>query len=88
MLNQFNSSVENNVIKKIEYMQAVEHAVNKIPDADERRVLVEGYMTKDKHSWIKMTTMLHINKTDYYILRRKELVSLACALNREVFVEK
>lgn len=82
--NQFNSNVENNVIRKLDYMQTIEHAVNKIPDADERRILVEGYMGKTKHNWIKMSQSLLISKTDYYKKRNAALVSFACALNKEV----
>lgn len=83
--NQFNSSVEDNVIRKLDYIIAVENAVNRMNDPDERRIIVEGYMSNEKHNWIKMSSIFHISKTDYYRKRTKALVSFARALNKEVF---
>ena len=83
--NQFSSNVEDNVIRKLDYMLMIEDAVNQITDADERRVIIEGYLSKEKHNWIKMSDKLHINKTDYYNLRNRALISFASALNKEVF---
>ena len=83
--NEFHSDVESNVVKKVSYMQMIEEAVNKIPDADERRVIIEGYMSKEKHNWIKMSDKLFMNKTDYYKLRNRALITLASLLNKEVY---
>mgnify|MGYP005610882631 CR=1 FL=1 len=86
--NEFHSDVESNVVKKVSYMQVIEEAVNKIPDPDERRVIVDGYMTNEKHNYIKMQQRLHMNTTNYYKLRNKALISFAVVLNKEVFKEK
>ena len=86
--NEFHSDVESNVVKKVSYMQMIEEAVNKIPDADERRVIIEGYMTNEKHNYIKMQQKMHMNTTNYYKLRNKALISFAVVLNKEVFKEK
>ena len=86
--NEFHSDVESNVVKKVSYMQMIEEAVNKIPDADERRVIIEGYMSKEKHNYVKMQAKMHMNTTNYYKLRNKALISFAVVLNKEVFKEK
>lgn len=83
--NEFSSNVEDNVVRKVSYMQMIEGAVNRITDPYERRIIIEGYLGKEKHNWIKMSMLLHMNKTDYYILRNKALVSFASVLNKEVF---
>lgn len=83
--NQFHSSVEDKVLKKLEYLEWVEHGVNKMSNAYEKQVIVEGYLGKEKHNWIKMSEMFHLNKTDYYILRNKALLSFAIALHKEVY---
>lgn len=75
--NQFNSPVKDTVIRKIEYMQTIEEAVNRMNDADERKIIIEGYMGRGKHNWIMMSEKMLLNKTDYYKLRNKALVSLA-----------
>lgn len=83
--NQFSSNVEDTVVRKLEYMQTIEDAVNRMNDPDERRIIIEGYLSREKHNWVKMSAKLHLNKTDYYILRHKALISFASSLNKEVF---
>ena len=83
--NEFKSTVEDNVIRKLDYLLLIENAVNQISDADQRRVIFEGYMGKEKHNWVKMSAKLFMNKTDYYKLRNRALVTLARLLNKEVY---
>ena len=83
--NEFKSTVEDNVIRKLDYLLLIEETVNQMSNADERRVIVEGYLGKEKHSWLKMSAKLFMNKTDYYKLRNKALVTFARMLNKEVY---
>lgn len=83
--NEFSSQVEDNVIRKLDYLFMIEDAVNRMNVADERRVIIEGYMSKEKHNWVKMSQLLILNKTDYYILRNRALVNFAIALNKEEY---
>lgn len=83
--NEFRSNVEDNVIRKLDYLMMIESAVNEMHDPDERRIIVEGYMGRDKHSWVKMSGKLFMNKTDYYKLRNRALITLARLLNKEVY---
>ncbi|MGL4521586.1 MAG: ArpU family phage packaging/lysis transcriptional regulator [Bacilli bacterium] len=84
--NEIRSSVEDNVIRKLDYLKAIEDAVNRITDPEERLIIIDGYMSKHKHNWIKMSERLLLNKTDYYVKRNNALVHFAIALNKEVYI--
>ncbi|PGS69282.1 ArpU family transcriptional regulator [Bacillus cereus] len=86
------------MIEKDDY-QSIEHTeefqqyafVWKVEDAGdklnciEQQIIREGYMTADKHNWMRMSRKLNVSKTIYYKYRDKAFESLAKRLKIVVY---
>ena len=86
--NEFRSNVEDNVIRKLDYMIEVENAVSRMNNAEERQIIIEGYLSNKKHDRNRMCELLCIEHAQYYRKRISALINFAYALNKEVYVEK
>ncbi|MGU3443305.1 ArpU family phage packaging/lysis transcriptional regulator [Bacillus cereus] len=58
------------------FVWKIEDAVDKL-NCIEQHILREGYMTADKHNWVKMSRKLNVSRTIYYEHRDKAFESLA-----------
>ncbi|WP_255446564.1 hypothetical protein [Bacillus sp. JAS24-2] len=52
------------------FIWKVENTVDKL-NCIEKQILREGYMTADKHNWVRMSRKLTVSKTIYYGHRDK-----------------
>ncbi|MBW3493235.1 ArpU family transcriptional regulator [Bacillus sp. FDAARGOS_1420] len=66
------------------FVWKVEDAVDKL-NYIEKQILCEGYMTADKHNWVRMSRKLNVSKTIYYEHRDKAFESLAKKLKIVVY---
>lgn len=74
-----------NIERKVSYIQIIEEAVEHLGNDDERYLLKKVYMGREKIKWLPACDQLYLNKTDYYKLRKKALLSLSINLNIEVY---
>lgn len=86
--NEFRSNVEDNVIRKLDYMMEVENAVSRMNNADERQIIIEGYLSDKKHDRNRMCEMLCIENAQYYRKRISALINFAYAINKEVYMDQ
>ncbi|EOO05012.1 ArpU family phage transcriptional regulator [Bacillus cereus str. Schrouff] len=63
----------------------LEHALKNALNEFEREIIEEGYLTKEKHNWVRMTMKLKVSKTTYYKGRREAFSRLAHALEIVVY---
>lgn len=80
------NKVDSNIQKKLEYIQIVEEAVKHLDNKDEQDLVKKVYMGSNQMKWLSACDELYLNKTDYYKLRKKTLLSLAITLNIEVYI--
>lgn len=66
------------------FIWKIEDAVDKL-NCIEQQILREGYMTTDKHNWVRMSRKLNVSKTIYYEQRDKAFESLAKKLKIVVY---
>lgn len=86
--NEFRSNVEDNVIRKLDYMTEVESAVSRMNNEDERKIIIEGYLSDKKHDRNRMCEMLCIENAQYYRKRISALINFAYAINKEVYQDR
>ncbi|WP_130068869.1 ArpU family phage packaging/lysis transcriptional regulator [Bacillus albus] len=66
------------------FIWKMEDAVDKL-NYIEKQILREGYMTVDKHNWVRMSRKLNVSRTIYYEHRDKAFESLAKKLKIAVY---
>ncbi|PGS83977.1 ArpU family transcriptional regulator [Bacillus cereus] len=66
------------------FIWKVEDAVGKL-DGIEQQIIREGYMTADKHNWMRMVRKLSVSKTSYYEQRDKAFEKVATQLKIAVY---
>ena len=52
--------------KQFKNMWKLEYALKNALNEFEREIIEEGYLTKEKHNWVRMTMKLRVSKTTYY----------------------
>lgn len=70
--------------KQCAFMWKVEEAVGHL-NFIEKQIIREGYMTDDKHNWVKMSQKMNLSKTPYYKQRDKAFEELAKVLRIAVY---
>ncbi|ABS23180.1 ArpU family phage packaging/lysis transcriptional regulator [Bacillus cytotoxicus] len=70
--------------KQCAFMWKVEDAVSHL-NFIEKQIIQDGYMTADKHNWVKMSQKLNLSKTPYYEKRDKAFERLAKMLKIVVY---
>lgn len=74
-----------NIYKQYKNIWKLEYALKNALNAFEREIIEEGYLTKEKHNWVRMTMKLKVSKTTYYKGRREAFSRLAHALGIVVY---
>ncbi|MCU5668676.1 ArpU family transcriptional regulator [Bacillus cereus] len=74
----------------VEYIQfkniwKLDHALKYALNVRQREIIEKGYLTDEKHNWVRMTMILNVSSSTYYNERRETFSKLAHALKIEVY---
>ncbi|PGZ45709.1 ArpU family transcriptional regulator [Bacillus anthracis] len=70
--------------KQYAFIWKMEQAINNL-NFIEQQIIREGYLSKEKHNWVKMAGLLNMSKSTYYEYRLQAFESLARKLKIEVY---
>ncbi|EOO30770.1 hypothetical protein IIU_05087 [Bacillus cereus VD133] len=71
--------------KQFKNIWKLEHALKYALNDRQREIIAKGYLTKEKHNWVRMTMILNVSSSKYYNERRETFSKLAHALKIEVY---
>ncbi|EOO23584.1 ArpU family phage transcriptional regulator [Bacillus cereus VD133] len=71
--------------KRFKNIWKLEHALKYALNDRQREIIEKGYLTKEKHNWVRMTMILNVSSSKYYNERRETFSKLAHALKIEVY---
>ncbi|MDA2567560.1 ArpU family transcriptional regulator [Bacillus cereus] len=71
--------------KQFKNIWKFEHALQHALNVRQREIIEKGYLTEEKHNWVRMTMELNVSSSTYYNERRETFSKLAHALKIEVY---